>query len=68
MGNIKIQSSELRKKTIEELEEMKKEFTGFLCNKKLFVGKRDKGLSPREIRKNIARINTIINEKQGGEK
>ncbi len=68
MSKIKIQPTELRKKTIKELEEMKKELTGFLCNKKLFAGKRDKGLSPREVRKNIARINTIINEKQGGEK
>ena len=59
---IKIKPSELRRKTIKQLKEMKKELERALGHNKLWAKKRDKELSTREVRRNISRINTIIRE------
>ena len=59
---IKIEYSKLKKKTREELLEMKDELRIASMNTKLYHGKRDQGLSPTEVRKNLARVNQRLNE------
>ncbi len=62
MINIKL--SELRSKTIKKLEEMKKKCEFHLAQATLPKNNKQKGFNINEEKKNIARINTIIKEKQ----
>ena len=59
---IKIKYSELKKKSKEELLEMKKKFEVHNMNVKNKNTKELKGFNMKEVRKNIARINQILNE------
>ena len=63
---IKIKSSELRKKSREELLKLKKQLEIHLLKAQApkYREKGEKGFNIKEEKKNIARINTILNEKR----
>lgn len=63
---IKLKSRDLREKPIEDLIKMKEEMKSHLMTASLpkNARPRGKGFNPSEERKNIARINTILNEKK----
>lgn len=63
-AKIKLYPDDLRKKSKKELLEMKKELKLALTRTGMWAIKRDKNISPKETKKNIARINTILKEKQ----
>lgn len=62
-NTIKLHPEDLRRKSKKELLEMKKELETALLHTKMWSNKRDKNISPRETKRNIARINTILKEK-----
>ncbi len=64
-----MKASELRERTIKELEEQLDNEKSFLAKQRLnhAVSPLDNPLKLRETRRNIARINTIIREKQENE-
>lgn len=61
-SKVKIPYRDLKNKSKEQLLKMKKEIEIYLCNHKLYVRAREKGLSPKEARKNLARIKQRLNE------
>ena len=62
-AKIKIKYSEIKTHSKQELLEMKKKLQIHLMNKDtLSTAKRKKGFDPKEVRKNIARINQRLNE------
>ncbi len=61
---IKIEYSKLEDKSEKELLKMKKRFLIHLMNKKGEGTRRAKGFAPREVKKNIAKINQILKWKQ----
>lgn len=61
---IKIDIKELRGEAGEKLLLIKKKLILALLNKNLYSVSRGKNLSSREIKKNIARINTILSERR----
>ncbi len=66
MGKHKLKPSELREKSVKELEELLREFRTELIvlRHKAAVGVLENPGRLRELRKNIARILTILQEKQ----
>jgi ribosomal protein L29 len=64
MGNIKVQSKELRRKSLEELFEMRKKMEYHLIEAVSPKNLGNKHFNIKEERKNIARVNTIIKEKE----
>lgn len=60
--SIKIKYPEIKKRSKEGLLQMKKTLKIALMNAGMQSRKRDKGISPREVKKNIARINQRLNE------
>lgn len=63
MGGIKIKTKELKQKSTEELIKMKKEMKHHLVMSFTIKGLGQKGFNPKEERKNIARINTLLRER-----
>ena len=63
-AKIKLYPDDLRRKSKKELLEMRKELETALLHTKMWSNKRGKELSPRETKRNIARINTILKERQ----
>ncbi len=59
---MKIKYSEIKFKTKEQLIEMRNQLKLALTNRKMYLSRRDKGISPKEAKKNIARINQRLNE------
>lgn len=60
---IRIKYSEIKKESREELLKMKKVFQLHLMKKEnLITHKREKGFDPKQVRKNIARINQRLKE------
>lgn len=60
---IKIKSKDLKNKSKEELLKMKKQLEFHLSQAQLKQNIGEKGFNIKEEKKNIARINTILNEK-----
>ena len=60
---IKLQSSELKNKSREELLKIKKQCEFHLSQAQLKKNIRQTGFNIKEEKKNIARINTILNKK-----
>ncbi|MAG47912.1 hypothetical protein CL617_04865 [archaeon] len=59
---LKLKYSEIKDYSKEELLKMKKQAKIGLMNGEMFSTKREKGISPKETRKNIARINQRLKE------
>lgn len=59
---LKIKYSEIKNKSKEELLEMKNQLKLALMKGEMWSVKRNKGISPNEAKKNIARINQRLNE------
>ena len=62
--NIKVKYSELESQSTEKLIEMKKQFKIHNAHMENRKTKRDKGYAPKEVRKNIARINQILENRK----